>query len=440
MNIRREEEGFMPHTTVTALKVKYQRTPAYSWWVLVVSMLCFMCFFVAMNATAVFGTLIQEDFGINATLLSFLSTATMIAFCVFPTFTGTLFEKYGITTMVPIALCMNILSGLLLFIPFFSDTYIGYIITRFICGLTGCLNGPIAAHLCLWFPKNRAGFASGILMGFLGVGFSVTAAIGPILLNMGLTWQMATAAMTIVPSAVMALVFRLTVKDFKKVYPEAETMGDLMPPVDEKIRSTRYANEPKATNIKEMWRSKRCWCAALMALFFTLPIYGLNYTLPLYFQNDMGLTLGVASSIVAATFIWKLLASPAGGAISDIVFKGERNQINMISALLCSVFLFVLLAAASTGNITLITALAILAFFSASLYGGTLWTMPNDLGDKKTSFAISGFIVGISNIGAVLVQPICGMLIDATGTGTSALLFIAIGILIAIPFARGARL
>lgn len=99
--------------------VKFERIPAYSWWVLIASMLCFMCFFVAMNATAVFGTLIQEDFGINATMLSLLSTATMIAFCVFPTFTGTLFEKYGITTMVPVALCMNILSGLLLFIPFF---------------------------------------------------------------------------------------------------------------------------------------------------------------------------------------------------------------------------------------------------------------------------------------------------------------------------------
>ena len=40
--------------------VKFERIPAYSWWVLIASMLCFMCFFVAMNATAVFGTLIQS--------------------------------------------------------------------------------------------------------------------------------------------------------------------------------------------------------------------------------------------------------------------------------------------------------------------------------------------------------------------------------------------
>lgn len=418
----------------------YQRIPAYSWWVMVASMLCFMCFFVAMNATAVFGTLIQETFQINATMLSLLSTATMIAFCIFPTFTGTLFQKYGITTMVPLALCVNILSGILLFIPFFSSTYEGYIITRFICGLTGCLNGPIAAHLCLWFPKHRRGFATGILMGFLGVGFSVTAAVGPQLINAGLPWQTATAVMTIVPSAVMALVFRFTVKDFSKAYPEVESMGDLVPAVDERVRSTRYDSEPKATSVKEMWRSKRCWCAALMALFFTFPIYGLSYTLPLYFSNDMGLSLQAASAIVAATFVWKLLASPTGGAISDIVFKSERNQINMISAGLCSLFLFVLLFVAPPGNIAMITIVVILAFFSASLYGGTLWTMPYELADKKTAFAVSGFIVGISNIGAVLINPICGMLIDATGTGTSALLFIAIGILAAVPLARGTRL
>lgn len=417
--------------------VRYERIPAYSWWVLIASMLCFMCFFVAMNATAVFGTLIEEEFQINATLLSFLTTATMIAFCVFPMFTGNLFQKFGITTMVPIALCMNILSGVLLFFPFFSDTYQGYIITRFICGLTGCLNGPIAAHLCLWFPKHRRGFATGVLMGFLGVGFSVTAAVGPVLLSAGLSWQMATAAMTIVPSVVMALVFRLTVKDFSKAYPGVESMGELMPAVDESVRSTRYDGEHKAASVKEMWRDKRCWCAALMALFFTFPIYGLSYTLPLYFSQDMGLTLEAASGIVAATFIWKLLASPTGGAISDVVFKGERNQVCMISAALCSVFLVVLLLVAPGGNISAMTVIVVLAFFSASLYGGTLWTLPYEISSKEVAFAVSGFIVGISNIGAVLVTPICGMLIDATGTGASALIFIAVGILAAIPLARG---
>lgn len=420
-------------------QVKFEHIPAYSWWVMIASMLCFMCFFIAMNATAVFGTLIEEDFQINATLLSFLTTATMIAFCVFPMFTGNLFQKFGITTMVPIALCMNILSGVLLFFPFFADTYQGYIITRFICGLTGCLNGPIAAHLCLWFPKYRRGFATGVLMGFLGVGFSVTAAIGPVLLNAGLSWQMATAVMTIVPSAVMAIVYRLTVKDFNKAYPGVESMGELMPPVDESVRSTRYDHEHKASSVKEMWRDKRCWCAALMALFFTFPIYGLSYTLPLYFSQDMGLPLETASGIVAATFIWKLLASPTGGAISDVVFKGERNQICMISAALCSVFLFILLGVAPSGNIGAMTVIVILAFFSASLYGGTLWTLPYEISSKEVAFAVSGFIVGISNIGAVLVTPICGLLIDATGTGASALLFIAIGVLAAIPLARGMR-
>ncbi len=419
--------------------VKFQKIPAYSWWVMIASMLCFMCFFIAMNATAVFGTLIEEEFAINATMLSLLTTATMIAFCVFPMFTGNLFQKFGITTMVPVALCMNILSGALLFIPFFSESYGGYMFTRFICGLTGCLNGPIAAHLCLWFPKHRRGFATGILMGFLGVGFTVAAAIGPALLATGMSWQMAVATMSIVPSAVMAVVFRLTVKDFSKTYPGVESMGELMPPVDERVRSTRYDNEPKAGTVKEMWRDKRCWCAALMALFFTLPIYGLSYTLPLYFQNDMGLTLAAASGIVAATFIWKIVASPVGGAVSDVAFKGERNQVCMISAALCCVFLVILLFVAPSGNIGAMTIIVILAFFSASLYGGTLWTLPYEISKKEVAFAVSGFIVGISNIGAVLVTPICGMLIDATGTGASALLFIAIGVLFAIPLARGMR-
>lgn len=419
---------------------KFQRIPAYSWWVLVASFLCFMCFFLAMNATSVFGTLIQEEFQINATLLSLLTTATMITFCVFPVIAGPFFERFGVTNMVPLALCLNILSGILLFVPFFSQTYEGYLITRFICGFTGCLNGPIAAHLCLWFPKHRRGFVTGILMGFIGVGFTVTAAIGPVLLNMGMSWQMATATLTIVPSVVMAVVFKFGVKDFSKAYPGVESMADLMPPLEESVRSTRFDSEPKATSIKGMWRSKRCWCAALMAGFFCLPLYGLPYTLPLYLQNDLGLALTVASGIVAATFIWKLLAAPVGGAVSDVVFKSERHQICMISAALCSVFLFIFIGMSAGASVTVLTVLTILTFFSASLYGGTVWTMPWDLADKKTAFAVSGFMVSIPNVFSVLVTPICGMLIDVTGTGASALIFIAIGVLLAIPMAKGARL
>lgn len=416
---------------------KFQHIPAYSWWVLVASFLCFMCFFLAMNATSVFGTLIQDEFQINASMLSLLTTATMLTFCLFPVLAGPFFQRFGVTRMVPVALCLNILSGVLLFIPFFSSTYEGYMITRFICGLTGCLNGPIAAHLCLWFPKHRRGFVTGILMGFIGVGFSVTAAIGPVLLNMGMSWQMAVATLTIIPSAIMAVVFRFGVKEFNKIYPDVESMADLMPPVDESRKSTRFDNEPKVTSVKEMWRSKRCWCAALMAGCFCLPLYGLPYTLPLFYENDLGLGFAVASGIVAATFVWKVLAAPVGGGISDIIFKSERYQICIISAVLCSIFLFVLIFVSSGASVTVLTVVTVLAFFSASLYGGTIWPQPWELADKKTAFAVSGFIVSIPNVFSVLVTPICGMLLDVTGTGIAPLIFIAVGVLLAIPFAKG---
>lgn len=57
----------MTTSTLTGGRVTYTRAPLYSWWVLLVSLLCFMCCFIGLNTVAVFGTVIQDDWGINAT-------------------------------------------------------------------------------------------------------------------------------------------------------------------------------------------------------------------------------------------------------------------------------------------------------------------------------------------------------------------------------------
>lgn len=416
---------------------RLQHIPLTSIWVMVCSVCCFMCFYLVMNCTNVFGTLIRDYFQISATELSLLGTATMFTFCVGPMVIAKYAHKIGIKPYVTLALTLNIVGGLLLLIPFFGENYWGYMFTRFIAGFAGVINGPLPAQLSLWFPKNGRGFATGIVVGAIGLGFTVTAALSTPLLNMGLTWLQATIFLSIVPSAIMIVVYNLTVKDFSTAYPGAESIDDLLPPKDETKRSSRFDNIPKPRTNREVWTNKRIWSAAIFVATTGVLVYGLGYTLPLYFQDDLGLSLAESSAIIAATFIWKEVASPAGGFMSDVIFKGERFQTCMIGNLFGGIMMFITVFAANVMGIGLtgITVLIIITFFLVSLYGGCFKCFPYELAAPEAIYAASGMLVGVANIGSLITTPVCGFLIDVTGTATAAMIFMGVVALIGVFFA-----
>lgn len=416
----------------TAKQSKLQHTPAYSWWVLLCSMICFMCFFIGLNGTAVFGPVIQEQYAITATDLSMLNTIGMLGFTIVPLLVAPLAVKTGIKKWVVICLGLNIVSGLLLLIPWCSNTYEGYAVTRFVQGAVGSMNGPLAAQLCLHFPKTQRGFATGIFMGFLGVGFSVTSFIAPRIFEMGFTWQMSILIMTCAVSIIGILFYTLGVKVFHNKYgSEYDSMDDLLPEAYESKRSTRFDNQPKAGQYKDLVKLRRIWAAGIFGATTAVIIYCLSYALPLYFTMDLGMDLVTASSVVAATFIWKLVASPAGGFLSDKVFHGERWQSNAIGTLLCGIVLLIMVFCGN-GNIGLITVLTIVAFFFGSFYGGTYWTWNFEMSTPEFAPITASYFVTTGNIGAVIGVPVCGMLIDATGTGVSAMIFIAVVAILAV--------
>ncbi len=416
---------------------KLERLPGYSIWVMIMSVLCFMCFYIVMNCTNVFGVLIKEQMGINATQLSLLGTGTMITFCLGPMFLSKYAENLGIKIYVPIALGVNIVCGLMLLMPW-AQTYWGYFVTRFLAGFAGMINGPLAGQLCMWFPKKGRGFATGVMIGALGVGFTVTALLANPLLEAGFDWIHSTVILSTVPSIVIGLIYIFGVKDFRDVYPGAESVDDLLPEQDDSKRSHRFDNLPKPATNAEVWRDKRLWFAATFIATTGVIVYGLGYTLPLFFQNDLGLSLAESSAIIAATFIWKIVASPTGGFMSDVLFRGERYQTDMIGNAAAGVMMFVTIFVANStgGDVGIITVMIIITFFCASIYGGTFKTFPLELAQPSAVYAASGMLVGVANIGSLITTPICGALIDATGTAAAALVFLGIVAFIGVPLAK----
>ncbi|WP_342601839.1 MFS transporter [Peribacillus sp. FSL E2-0159] len=415
------------YTDKHELIIQLEKTPLYSWWVLVVSLLCFMTSFISLAMTSVFGTIIQQDWGISATKLSLLTTAFMFTFTVVPIFAGNWAARIGVKKIVLIGMLINILSALLL--PVVGQAFGGLLFLKLLQGCTGGLmNSTLAAHASLWFPKNKRGLATGILMGFLGIGFTLASFIGPILLQSGMTWQMANLWMVFVPSFVSVLLFLFTVKDFQKAYPFVKSMDDFLPPVAENKKSTRFDHLPKPGNMKEVMRNRRVWFSGIYGAGTAVTLYGLTYALPLYLEQSRGLSLVVASSILGTTFFFKLVAAPIGGMLSDKVFKSERYQTNVIGALLAGTLILLL----PTVPNSILTIYLCIMFTAASLYGGTYWTWAPELSQPQATYQTGGFIVTISNIGGLVIAPILGIIIDTTGSVTMAMAFIGVVTLVSI--------
>lgn len=306
--------------------------------------------------------------------------------------------------------------------PIMSDNYALMLISRTVLGFGGgCLNMVLSVHLAHWFTKNSRGVATGLFMGALGLGMTVASFLGPWLMSLGLTWQDAALWMCLGSALFAGALYIFTLPNFTKVYPGAESMDDLIQEKNPGERSTRFDKYHTATNLREVLRSPQCWMAALFSMCTAVTVYGLGYTLPIFLQLQCGLSLAVASGMIGVTFAFKIVAAPFGGLLSDRVFHGERFQVNMIDSIVGGLLILVIIFT----PVDLMTLVLILTFFSVSIYGGTWATLGLEVA-PKASYEAQALIGTIGSCGSFASTLICGLLIDMTGTGVAALIFLAL--------------
>lgn len=399
---------------------KLTHLPARSYWAIVVSILAYLAYYVSNFWPSVFGVQIMEDWGINATELSLLSTVAFIGCIVFPLVASQIVVKKGEKFVAALGFILTIIS--VVPIPFLGNNYPLLLTTRIILGFGGgCLNMVLSVHLAHWFTKNSRGVATGLFMGALGLGMTVASLLGPLFMDMGLNWQDAAFAMCLSSAAIAGLLYLFTLPNFTKVYPGAESMDDLIAEKKSGERSTRFDKYHTASNLKEVLTSPQCWFAALFSMCTAVTVYGLGYTLPLYLQLEHGMTLAAASAMIGITFAFKIIAAPVGGFLSDRVFHGERFQVNMIDSIAGGLLILLIIVT----PIDLMSIVLILAFFMVSIYGGTWATLGLEVA-PKASYEAQALIGTIGSCGSFASTLICGLLIDATGTAVTALVFIAI--------------
>lgn len=420
---------------IASAQPRLSKPPAYRWWILVANMLAYGQFFLTVQVVNAFSSTVQDQWRLATADLALLTTVTLAGYALASAAGGKLQTMFGARRTVMWGVVVNVLLALL-FPTVVGASYEGMMALRFLQGVAGgCIASSVVSSTTLWFPVRQRGLAEGLLMGVLGFGFALASFFAPPLLATGMSWQFAAAVLVVVPGAIIAVVYALTVRDLGKMYPGADAIADLLPaPSDAgegaagRVSAGGAADAASATapadrpsSMAQARREPRFWAAIVVGFVNGWLTYGLATLLPPLLTGNLGFSGDAVASITSATFVITLIASPLGGILSDRVFGGRRWPV----LLLGNIVSVVALVAVPFVPHGLVTAVLVIAYASVSLCCGTFWTLPSELVRPSIAAQSTGFITAVANIGSLLTGFALGALIDASASALPALFLCA---------------
>lgn len=409
-------------------QTKLSKAPTYRWWILVMNMLAYGHFFMTIQTSAAFGPAIQEDMGLSATMLSFYTTAIMISFALLAGPGGKLITRIGAKKTILVALAVNIVASAL-FAVFGGDYAVGLVL-RFAQGIAGGFIGAAAVNsTAMWFPVRQRGIAGGILLGVLGIGFTLATLGASALLGAGLAWYTGMGVLVAVSGIVVFVLYLFTVREIDKVYPGAMSIAELLPE-DASASADAPARDTSKLpgTMSEVRRHGKYWACAAFGFGNAFLVYGFGTFLNPLLTNDLGITSSLITAVISSTFFITIVAAPLGGILSDNVFKGSRYQTLMIATAITAVSL-VLIPIVGAASVVVIAVLLMLAYGSVSMILGPFWAIPNEIVQPKISGQCTGELTMLSNIGGIVAAPVLAAVIDGTGT---AMICLAICVVIGV--------
>lgn len=396
------------------------KSPNFRWVMLLLNVLAYGQFFLTVNVPIAFRPYIMRDLSIGMTQAQLFNTIMMVMFAFIPGIGAKIAMKVGLRKNVAAAIICNIVGALL--IPVIGHSFFGYGICCVLQGLCGGLMaGSMISSTSLWFPERQRGLAAGILLGILGVGFSIATFFAPRMIAAGLSWQMAAALLSAVPAAVILVIYYIFAREVSEVYPGVTAISELIAP--QKManecgeKRKRSADSPKAgverpATMAALRRTRMFYFSAFAGFVSGCMSYGFPVFVSDLMTQDKGMDPMMATTISSITFFVTIIAAPLGGIISDRIFKGMRWQ----TVCLSNALIVVTLLAAAFSNGVVLAVCMISAYFVAALSLGPFWAMPAELGTEAIATEVAGIINVFGNTGGVVIGFVLTALAALTGT------------------------
>ena len=376
---------------------------------IVLGLLCAMYLITYMDRVniATAATSIRRDLSLTNTQLGFILSAFGQSYIVFQIFGGWVGDRFGPRRTLFVCgliwAAATMLTGL-------AASITSLFFARIMLGFGEGATFPVATRaMQSWTPAGRRGFAQGLTHAFARFGNAITPPIVAWLIAL-VTWRgsfVTLGCVSLVWVAAWVWYFRDNPVDHAGI--TAQEL-DTLP---------RRGQALNAQRLEVPWKRLAYRMLPVTVVYFC---YGwtlwllLNW-LPTFFQNEYGLNVARSALFSSAVFSAGVGGDYLGGVITDSVFKRTGDLLkarrNLVVGGFLSAGLF-LLPIFLTRDLTLVVISLALAFFSAELTIGPMWSIPMDIAGKYSGTA-SGFMNTGSALAAVLSPLAFGYLADVTG-------------------------
>ncbi len=241
---------------------------------------------------------IGEVFGVSESLLGLLGTSYALMLCVFALVAGPISDRIGRRAII---LTGCLFMTLALALHGFADTFGLLLLMRSLAGIgAGFLSGSAISYVGDWFYYERRGWAAGWIMSGIAFGQIVGIPLGTVLADL-YDFRAPFLAFAAVMGAACVLVW------FCLPQPLLERDRG---PLSVRRAMKRYG---------ELLRDKVTAAAVVSYVFMFLGIGMYVYYLPLWLENDIGLTATNVASLFFVGGLANVVASPVAGRLSDSI-------------------------------------------------------------------------------------------------------------------------
>jgi len=348
---------------------------------------------------------IMDEFGYSKTAMGGVMTALLIAYAAGQFINGQLGDKFGARRLIT----LGILVSALLNIAFgFSP---GITVMIAIWALNGYFQSmgwaPSVKTIANWFPPYIRGKMGGLLGSSYQIGNAYSWALAGFVTGL-LGWRWA--------FWVPAIIFIISgIHWYIRSRNAPEEVG--LPTIENETNKV----EPQVGEdhhlgfgytLKLVATSRSIWVLALGLFFLNIVRYGFMSWAPTYMFEVQKATISTAAYKAIALPIAGSLGALCAGWLTDKFFQSRRAPVATVMLLLLGVFAWLYPQVPAQSWLLSLLCLLAIGFMTYGPHVLIVGIMPMDLGTRKASSSVAGFIDGFGYIGAGLTGVFSGWLID----------------------------
>lgn len=348
---------------------------------------------------------IMDEFGYSKTAMGGVMTALLIAYAAGQFINGQLGDKFGARKLIT----LGILVSALLNIAFgFSP---GITVMIAIWALNGYFQSmgwaPSVKTIANWFPPYIRGKMGGLLGSSYQIGNAYSWALAGFVTGL-LGWRWA--------FWVPAIIFIISgIHWYIRSRNAPEEVG--LPTIENETNKV----EPQVGEdhhlgfgytLKLVATSRSIWVLAFGLFFLNIVRYGFMSWAPTYMFEVQKATISTAAYKAIALPIAGSLGALCAGWLTDKFFQSRRAPVATVMLLLLSVFAWLYPQVPAQSWLLSLLCLLAIGFMTYGPHVLIVGIMPMDLGTRKASSSVAGFVDGFGYIGAGLTGVFSGWLID----------------------------